>query len=81
LKTAPTETEARRMAVQAWIAAARNYGEAYTSWRLAIGKHLACSRRPDGKYQCLAKAEPCTIVQKPPPPDTVPRRTAPGVEG
>ncbi len=81
LKTAATEQEARRRAMAAWVAAAGRHGAGYTSWRLAVGKHFSCARTSDGKAQCLAKAEPCTIAQKPPSPGLVPERKTPGIDG
>ncbi|WP_439541072.1 hypothetical protein [Hyphomicrobium sp.] len=60
-----TEKEARKAALSAWRAKALQHGEAYASWRLAAGKLLKCLPAKGGGYECVARANPCTIEQAP----------------
>ena len=65
LADGPTEKEARKAALAAWRAKALQHGEAYASWRIASGKLLKCLPRSAGGFECVARAEPCTIEQAP----------------
>ena len=81
LQEGRTEQEARALAISAWITEASRYGQAYTAWRLAAGKFYTCSKTASGAFQCMAKAEPCSVSQVPPPPGTVVPRKTPGIAG
>ncbi len=61
----PTEEEARREAMTAWKAKALEFGEPYSSWRLASERLLHCLPRKDGHFECVANGMPCTIEQAP----------------
>jgi hypothetical protein len=61
----PTEEEARREAMTAWKAKAMEFGEPYSSWRIAIDKMFACVTHKDGGFECVATGAPCTIEQAP----------------
>lgn len=65
LVTAPTELEAKKIALDAWKAKALQHGEPYSSWRLAADKLLQCLPHKNGGFECLAKGAPCTIEQAP----------------
>ena len=82
LQEAQTEQAARALAISAWITAASAHGPAFTTWRLAASKFYKCTQTAGGTHQCLAQAEPCGILQVPPPPDGLwqPRKP-PGVSG
>ena len=62
---AKTEQEAKRFAIASWVARANQYGVAYTSWRMANNKRLACKAGGNGTVRCQATANPCTIAQNP----------------
>jgi hypothetical protein len=62
---AKTEQEAKRFTISSWIARAGQYGVAYTSWRMANNKRLACRAGGNGTVRCQATANPCTISQNP----------------
>jgi hypothetical protein len=78
---AKTEQEAKRIALDSWVARAREYGAAYASWRMANRKRLACRAGGNGVIRCQATGRPCAIAQNPrqqrPKP---PRKTLPGIE-
>jgi hypothetical protein len=62
---AKTEQEAKRFAIASWAARASQYGVAYTSWRMANNKRLACKAGGSGSVRCQATANPCVIAQNP----------------
>jgi hypothetical protein len=62
---AKTEQEAKRFAIESWVARAGQYGVAYTSWRMANNKRLACKAWGNGSVRCQATANPCTVAQNP----------------
>ncbi|MEQ8825182.1 MAG: hypothetical protein RIC14_12490 [Filomicrobium sp.] len=59
------ETTARRAALQDWLEKARSKTVAHPSWRIAYLKVIKCVKQ-DSVYECVAHAQPCTIMQKPP---------------
>jgi hypothetical protein len=61
----PTEAEARREAMAAWIGKATRLGKGYASWRLATEKLIQCLPEKTGGFACFAKGMPCTIEQAP----------------
>jgi hypothetical protein len=61
----PTEQEARKEAMTAWRAKAMEYGEPYSSWRIATDKLFECLPHKDGGFECVAKGSPCTIEHAP----------------
>lgn len=66
LVKAKTEQEAKKAALDAWRSKAATLGEGYTAWRLAANKLLECLPVKDNtEFECLAKAEPCTIESAP----------------
>lgn len=62
--TAPTEKEAKTLALGEWRRKARARGENLDSWRLAINKALKCYPDPKG-FACVAFGAPCIIQQNP----------------
>jgi hypothetical protein len=72
------ELQAKRLALESWVARARKLGLQYTRWGLAWGRQLACTRTAVGLYRCQAVAHPCTIKQVPPREFTPLRRGMPG---
>lgn len=62
---AANELEATRLAMEAWVAAARQSGDGYGAWRLAWGKELSCSAMAAGGVKCRATGQPCRIDQVP----------------
>ncbi len=62
---AAVEAEARRMAMSDWIAQARNFGEGFVAWRLAIDRDFSCRRDADATFSCRAAGRPCMIDQVP----------------
>lgn len=74
--TARTEEGARALAMLGWSAAAKRFGDQFTSWRLANAKSLSCTP-VEGGVRCVARGTPCTIQQKPPqaPPGILKRST------
>jgi hypothetical protein len=78
---AKTEQEAKRFAIESWVARVSQYGVAYTSWRMANNKRLACNAGGNGTVRCQATANPCAIAQNPrlhPPKPR--RRNSQGIE-
>jgi hypothetical protein len=76
-----TEQEAKRFAIASWVARASQSGAAYTSWRMANNKRLACKAGGNGTVRCQATANPCAIAQNPrlrPPKPR--RRNSQGIE-
>lgn len=69
-----SELEAKKAAVDQWIAAARLHGEGFMSWRLAHQRSLTCSAAAGG-ILCQAVGSPCIISQTPDKP--TPRAPAP----
>jgi hypothetical protein len=61
----PTEFEARKEAMAIWKAKAMEFGEPYSSWRLASERLLHCLPRNDGSFECVANGMPCTVEQAP----------------
>lgn len=72
------ELQARRLALESWVAGARRHGVQYTRWGLAWGRQLVCTRTAAGLHRCQAVAHPCTIKQVPPAEFIPLRRGAPG---
>jgi len=62
---AKTELEAKRIALDSWVARAGQSGAAYASWRMANNKRLACRAGGNGVIRCQATGRPCTIAQNP----------------
>ena len=65
LAEAKTEQEAKRIALDSWVARAGQYGAAYASWRMANNKRLACRAGGNGVIRCQATGRPCAIAQNP----------------
>ncbi|MFM9941458.1 MAG: hypothetical protein ACKVP7_18390 [Hyphomicrobiaceae bacterium] len=61
---AASETEARRLAMERWTAAARAIGDSFTRWQLANNRSLHCVRIPGG-FRCRAGGAPCSISNNP----------------
>lgn len=74
--TAKTEDGAKALAMLGWSAAAKRFGDQFTSWRLANAKSLSCTP-VEGGVRCVARGTPCMIQQKPPqtPPGILKRST------
>ena len=72
-------TVARQRAMAGWIAAASKLGPAFTAWRNATDRNLACNRQATGGHRCIAIARPCGISQDPRqlPPGSTPLFKAP----
>ena len=62
--TAPTEKEAKTLALAEWRRKALARGENLDGWRLAINKALKCYPDPKG-FACVAFGAPCIIQQNP----------------
>jgi len=73
---ADTEIQGKRKALTSWaMKAAKLGGPAFANWRIADKKILGCKpgkTRADG-VQCIAYANPCTIVQGAPFPPRTPQ--------
>ena len=69
LAVARTELEAKRAALASWREGARLVGEGYTRWEIAWKRRIDCRKLSDGRFQCQAIAQPCTIAQVPPAPE------------
>lgn len=63
---AATVAQGQRLAIDAWVKAARKAGDEYVSWRLALTKSLTCTPAADKGVVCEARGIPCTIMQAPP---------------
>ena len=64
-QSAPTELQARKLALEAWAKAA---GTVPSAWRLATDKHTACapvSGQTGAATTCIVRARPCLIDQLP----------------
>ena len=68
---AKTELEAKRLALQDWLAKAKAIGPGYTRWQLAYDRRIDCQQPAPGMFRCQAIALPCTIKQVPSP-DQIP---------
>ncbi len=66
LATDVSEPGSRRKALSAWVANAKSAGAQNPSWRLASNKILKCARIATGQFDCIARAEPCSISQAAP---------------
>ena len=64
---ASTELEAKRLAIEAWIAQAAIVGKEFAAWRLASAKGVSCSSPPAGGFVCRAMGQPCRVDQVPGP--------------
>ncbi len=64
---AKTEVEAKRLALQDWLAKAKAIGPGYTRWQLAHNRRIDCRRPAPGAFRCQAIALPCMIKQVPSP--------------
>jgi hypothetical protein len=67
-KESKDELEAKKQALESWLGLAIQYGDQFTSWRLAERRSLGCRQIEQGMVQCQAAAQPCTISQVPPSP-------------
>lgn len=65
-QVAATVAQGQRLAIDAWVKAARKAGDEYVSWRLALTKSLTCTPATDRGVVCEARGIPCTIMQAPP---------------
>jgi hypothetical protein len=55
-----TKDVAKRGALHRWSKAVRDdHGKKYASWDDAINKDLSCEELDNGRYKCVATAEPC----------------------
>jgi len=66
LATGATENEAKRRAIEAWVARVKPLGPKFTGWGVAGSRTLKCVKGKGGQYECVALATPCTIEQAPP---------------
>ena len=80
---APDEATGKRKALESWTSKAAQFGQAYTSWRIAYQKVLGCKKAVSGEgVECIAYAAPCTIAQTPSPPAApkrVPQKRGPNL--
>ncbi|KUO59923.1 MAG: hypothetical protein APF80_00230 [Alphaproteobacteria bacterium BRH_c36] len=65
LTSADSERDAKRAAIMDWTEKAKAAGLAHPSWRIAGYKVVKCVSRA-GRFECVARAAPCTIKQKAP---------------
>jgi hypothetical protein len=81
IATAPTESAARRQALQSWTSKAKALGEAFAGWRLAHEKALRCTKAAAGNgFTCVAAGKPCSIAQNPAKPPKLPRPKPQGID-
>ncbi|MEO1205364.1 MAG: hypothetical protein AAFV45_03455 [Pseudomonadota bacterium] len=66
------EKAAKRAALASWFARSKVVGIAQPSWRLANNKRLRCEV-VEGRYECIALGQPCTIKQVAPKPRLQPK--------
>ena len=74
-----SEMVAKQQALTAWTSAAAKLGPAFTLWRNAAQKSLACTSGAAG-WKCAANARPCGVAQVPgtmPPGTHIPKSPAP----
>lgn len=62
--TAPTELDAKKLALAQWRERAAKFGVGYDGWHVAAGKALKCFPKGGG-FECMAVATPCVIQQNP----------------
>jgi hypothetical protein len=62
---ATTEIEAKKAALEDWLAKAKAIGPGYTRWQPAYNRRIDCRKEPSGQFQCQAIARPCMIKQVP----------------
>jgi hypothetical protein len=65
-KIEASEEAARKTALDAWVKAVEINGPQFSSWRLALERELTCKPAADARFECEARARPCTIQQQPP---------------
>lgn len=73
-----SEMVAKQQALAAWTSAAAKLGPAFTLWRNAAQKSLACTSGAAG-WKCAANARPCGVAQVPgtmPPGTQIPKSPA-----
>jgi hypothetical protein len=75
---APTELEAKKIAIDQWHAKASNLGAGTDSWRLAVDRSLKCFPKDQG-FECVAFGRPCIIDQTPNTPVTPPGGKGQGI--
>lgn len=61
-RVGPSEVEAKRAALDAWLA---KVGPGAV-WRLATNKGITCSALANGTFVCKATGHPCVLHQAPP---------------
>jgi hypothetical protein len=64
--TAPGELEAKKRALDDWLAMAARIGPGYTRWQIAYNRRIDCRRVAEG-HECQAIGRPCTVKQVPNP--------------
>jgi hypothetical protein len=75
---APTELEAKKIAIDQWHTRALKLGAGVDSWRLAAEKSLKCFPKDQG-FECVAFGRPCIIDQTPNTPVTPPGGKGQGI--
>ena len=65
IASAPTERDAKKMALEQWRAKAQALGPGLDSWRLAHDKSLKCFPKDPQSFECIAFGAPCVIDQTP----------------
>jgi hypothetical protein len=61
-----SELQAKKRALESWVARASQYGKPYALWGIAANRRLECTRTDSGLFRCTAVGHPCTIRQVPP---------------
>jgi len=79
-REAASEAQARKLALDSWIAEAGKLGPNFVSWQLAINKKLSCQGSALTSYRCQAVGQPCTISQVPPPKGPLPKPKGKGYD-
>ena len=79
-REATSEIQAKKLALDSWIAEAGKLGVTYVSWQLAINKKLACQPSALKTFRCQAVGQPCAISQVPPPKGMIMKPKSKGID-
>jgi hypothetical protein len=79
-REAPNELQAKKLALDSWIAEVGKFGPNFVSWQLAINKKLACKASTDKSVRCQAVGQPCTISQTPLPKGVIGKPKSKGLD-
>ena len=58
------EMQAKRLALENWVAMARQHSAGHAHWGIAYNRQICCARIKNGLYRCKAVGRPCIVKNK-----------------